>query len=43
MECLRQAIDTLSYYKNELGSLDAYLSKFQDLDYYRNSPCFQQR
>ena len=40
MNRLRGAIDTLDYYKNQTGSLDAYLSKFQDIAYYRNSPCF---
>lgn len=34
------AIDTLDDYKRELGSLDAYLGKFQDVAYYRGSPCF---
>lgn len=37
---LTNATDTLSYYKQQAGSLDSYLGKFQDLDYYRNSPCF---
>lgn len=41
MNELRAAIDTLNYYKNLLGSVDAYLAKFQDVDYYRNSPCFK--
>ena len=40
MNRLRGAIDTLNYYKNQTGSLDAYLGKFQDVAYYRNSPCF---
>lgn len=40
MNQLRGAIDTLNYYKNRLGSLDGYLSKFQDVAYYRSSPCF---
>jgi P-type conjugative transfer protein TrbJ len=40
MNRLRSAIDTLNYYKNQTGSLDAYLSKFQDVTYYLNSPCF---
>jgi P-type conjugative transfer protein TrbJ len=40
MNRLRGAIDTLNYYKNQTGSLDAYLGKFQDLAYYRSSPCF---
>ena len=40
MNQLRGAIDTLNYYKNQAGSLDGYLSKFQDVSYYRSSPCF---
>lgn len=40
MNQLRGAIDTLNYYKNQAGSLDAYLGKFQDVAYYRSSPCF---
>lgn len=34
------AQNTLAYYENQLGSLDAYLGKFQDVAYYRSSPCF---
>lgn len=37
---LNQATNTLAYYQNQLGSLDAYLDKFQDVAYYRSSPCF---
>lgn len=37
---LEELTDVISNYKNTLGSLDAYLSKFQDLDYYKSSPCF---
>ena len=37
---LNEATNTLDYYKNQLGSLDAYLGKFQDVAYYRSSPCF---
>lgn len=37
---LNQATNTLAYYENQLGSLDAYLGKFQDVAYYRSSPCF---
>jgi P-type conjugative transfer protein TrbJ len=40
MTQLRGAIDTLNYYKTSLGSIDAYLGKFQDVAYYRSSPCF---
>lgn len=34
------AQSSLSYYENKLGSLNSYLDKFQDANYYRNSPCF---
>ena len=34
------AVDTLNYYKTQLGSIDSYLGKFQDVAYYRSSPCF---
>ena len=34
------AQNTLAYYENQLGSLDRYLAKFQDVAYYRSSPCF---
>jgi len=37
---LVQATNTLSYYKHQLGSIDSYLGKFQDVAYYRSSPCF---
>src|SRR5574337_150398 len=37
---LMSAVDTLNYYKTQLGSVDAYLGKFQDVAYYRASPCF---
>lgn len=37
---LNQATNTLAYYQNQLGSLDAYLGKFQDVTYYRSSLCF---
>lgn len=37
---LMNAVDTLNYYKTQLGSLDGYLGKFQDVAYYRSSPCF---
>jgi len=40
MNDLRAAMDTLDYYRNQLGSIDAYLGKFQDVAYYRSSPCF---
>jgi P-type conjugative transfer protein TrbJ len=34
------AQQTLAYYKNQAGSIDGYLSRFQDVNYYRSSPCF---
>ena len=37
---LLQAQDTLNYYKNQAGSLDSYLSRYQDVNYYKSSPCF---
>lgn len=37
---LMTATNTLNYYKRQLGSIDAYLSKFQDVNYYKNSRCF---
>ncbi len=40
MSGLRNSIDTLRYYENQLGSVDAYLGKFQDTAFYRNSPCY---
>jgi type IV secretion system protein TrbJ len=40
MNQLRGATDTLSYYKQQAGSVNGYLSKFQDVNYYRGSPCF---
>lgn len=40
MNGLVSAVDTLSYYKNQVGSLDGYLGKFQNVAYYRGSPCF---
>ncbi len=40
MSNLRGAIDTLNYYKNQLGSTQAYLDKYQDVAFYRSSPCF---
>jgi len=41
MNQLRQSIDTLNFYKTQLGSLDNYLAQFQDVNHYRTSPCFQ--
>lgn len=40
MAQLRAVIDTMDYYERSLGSIDGYLNKFQDVGYYRASPCF---
>ncbi|ALQ96773.1 P-type conjugative transfer protein TrbJ [Xylella fastidiosa] len=40
MNKLMVAQDTLSYYKKKAGSIDSYLSRYQDVSYYRTSPCF---
>lgn len=40
MRNLLNAIDTLEYYKRKVGSLNQYLEKYHDIDYYKNSPCF---
>lgn len=40
MNQLRSAIDTLEYYQNNLGSIDAYLGRFKDMAAYRSSPCY---
>ncbi|CAG4900531.1 TrbJ/VirB5 family protein [Paraburkholderia gardini] len=37
---LLQAQDMLNYYKNQAGSIDSYLSRYQDVAYYRSSPRF---
>lgn len=37
---LMEAINTLDGYRRQAGSLDAYLAKFQDVNYYRASPCY---
>ena len=37
---LISTVDTVSFYKNQMGSIDSYLQKFQDVDYYKSSPCF---
>lgn len=34
------ATDTINYYKQQTGGIDGYLSKFQNVNYYKNSPCF---
>lgn len=36
---LRGEIDTLNYYKRQLGDTGAYLDEFRDLEDYRTAPC----
>jgi type IV secretion system protein TrbJ len=38
---LLAAADTLSYYKQQLGNIDAYLGKFKNMGDYRQSDCFK--
>ncbi|WP_156333196.1 P-type conjugative transfer protein TrbJ [Pseudomonas sp. NBRC 111119] len=38
---LMSAQDMLNYYTSQAGSLDSYLDKFQNIGYYRSSPCYQ--
>ena len=40
MQKVVSTIDTLENYKQQAGSIDAYLARFQDVNYYRSSPCF---
>lgn len=40
MTQLRTSIDTLSHYKNTLGSVDTYLGKFKDMNTHQASRCF---
>ena len=37
---LMTAVDTIEYYRQRSGSIEQYLAKFQDVAYYRSSPCF---
>lgn len=37
---LVSAQQTLSYYKNQAGSIDKYLEKYQNVTYYEEHPCF---
>ena len=37
---LRGAVDTLNYYRKQFGDIQGYLKKFQNVDYYRQSPCY---
>lgn len=39
MNNLINSIDTLNYYKQQAGSINEYLSRYQDENHYRNSPC----
>ncbi len=39
---LIDSIDTLGYYENSLGSINAYLGQFQDVAHYKSSPCFSE-
>ncbi|MGY0343475.1 P-type conjugative transfer protein TrbJ [Xylella fastidiosa] len=40
MNKLIAAQDTLNYYKNQIGGIDAYLSRYGDVSYYKTLPCF---
>ncbi len=40
MNQLLQVQDALSYYINQAGSIDAYLSRYGDVNYYLTLPCF---
>lgn len=40
MNQLNSSINTLNYYKNQLGSINSYLGKFTDTAAYMNSPCY---
>ena len=40
MRQLNASINSLEYYRNQLGSLDNYLAKFPDAATYMNSPCY---
>ncbi|WP_321784438.1 P-type conjugative transfer protein TrbJ [Burkholderia pyrrocinia] len=37
---LLAAQDVLTQFKSQAGSLDQYLSRYEDVSYYRSSPCF---
>ena len=41
MNDVLKTIDVVDLYKQQAGSLQAYLNKFQDVNYYRSSPCFR--
>jgi P-type conjugative transfer protein TrbJ len=40
MNALLGAIDTLAYYKRQMGDINFYLRQFNDVHDYRGSPCF---
>jgi len=40
MTQLNSAVNSLNYYKTQLGSIDTYLGKFADMSTYMNSPCY---
>lgn len=40
MSQLNSAINSLNYYKTQLGSINAYLGKFSDTATYMSSPCY---
>jgi P-type conjugative transfer protein TrbJ len=40
---LMNAVNTLDYYKTQLGSLDSYIGKFQDVNYYRTRRALRRR
>ena len=41
MLMLTNISSTIEQYKNQFGDVDSYLSKFRDVNYYRQSPCFK--
>jgi type IV secretion system protein TrbJ len=40
MSQLNSAVNSLNYYKTQLGSINSYLGKFADTATYLNSPCY---
>lgn len=39
MNNINNAMEKLERYKNQIGDLDAYLNKFQNVSYYNTAPC----
>jgi P-type conjugative transfer protein TrbJ len=39
MDNLMNSINTLDYYKQQMGGLDGYLSRYQTVDHYKNAAC----